>query len=125
MFPRVMSQAVNFSLIPPVARTVFVGGVALGWTSFLCHFKQQKGDFLTLFCSCLALNLAKTWSLINICNIQCIYATMYILHIRDAINLADVLNNVESEQIILLVLLDWIISYPRNGGSENIFTSTL
>uniref|UniRef100_A0A673FPE4 Si:ch211-120k19.1 n=1 Tax=Sinocyclocheilus rhinocerous TaxID=307959 RepID=A0A673FPE4_9TELE len=40
-------QAVNFSLIPPVARTVFVGGVALGWTVFLCHFKQQKSDFLT------------------------------------------------------------------------------
>uniref|UniRef100_A0A672TA59 Si:ch211-120k19.1 n=1 Tax=Sinocyclocheilus grahami TaxID=75366 RepID=A0A672TA59_SINGR len=39
-------QAVNFSLIPPVARTVFVG-VALGWTVFLCHFKQQKSDFLT------------------------------------------------------------------------------
>jgi len=42
-----MSQAVNFSLIPPVARTVFVGGVALGWTVFLCHFKQQKSDFLS------------------------------------------------------------------------------
>uniref|UniRef100_A0A673FNY3 Si:ch211-120k19.1 n=1 Tax=Sinocyclocheilus rhinocerous TaxID=307959 RepID=A0A673FNY3_9TELE len=42
-FPHfLMSQAVNFSLIPPVARTVFVGGVALGWTVFLCHFKQQK-----------------------------------------------------------------------------------
>ncbi|XP_051721500.1 mpv17-like protein isoform X2 [Ctenopharyngodon idella] len=40
-------QAVNFSLIPPVARTVFVGGVALGWTVFLCHFKQQKNDFLS------------------------------------------------------------------------------
>ncbi|XP_016142945.1 mpv17-like protein isoform X1 [Sinocyclocheilus grahami] len=40
-------QAVNFSLIPPVARTVFVGVVALGWTVFLCHFKQQKSDFLT------------------------------------------------------------------------------
>ncbi|XP_048009285.1 mpv17-like protein isoform X2 [Megalobrama amblycephala] len=40
-------QAVNFSLIPPVARTVFVGGVALGWTVFLCHFKQQKSDFLS------------------------------------------------------------------------------
>ncbi|KAL1259168.1 hypothetical protein QQF64_009745 [Cirrhinus molitorella] len=40
-------QAVNFSLIPPVARTVFVGGVALGWTVFLCHFKQQKSEFLS------------------------------------------------------------------------------
>lgn len=40
-------QAVNFSLIPPVARTLFVGGVALVWTVFLCHFKQQKNDFLT------------------------------------------------------------------------------
>ncbi|XP_067305200.1 mpv17-like protein [Pseudorasbora parva] len=40
-------QVVNFSLIPPVARTVFVGGVALGWTVFLCHFKQQKNDFLS------------------------------------------------------------------------------
>lgn len=37
-------QAVNFSLIPPATRTVFVGGVALGWTIFLCHFKQQKSD---------------------------------------------------------------------------------
>ncbi|XP_073703829.1 mpv17-like protein [Garra rufa] len=40
-------QAVNFSLIPPVARTVFVGGVALGWTVFLCHFKQQKSECLS------------------------------------------------------------------------------
>ncbi|XP_076135759.1 mpv17-like protein [Alosa pseudoharengus] len=37
-------QAVNFSLVPPVARTVFVGGVALTWTVFLCHFRQRKSD---------------------------------------------------------------------------------
>ncbi|XP_063054251.1 mpv17-like protein [Engraulis encrasicolus] len=37
-------QAVNFSLVPPVARTVFVGGVALTWTVFLCHFRQLKSD---------------------------------------------------------------------------------
>ncbi|XP_062393831.1 mpv17-like protein [Sardina pilchardus] len=37
-------QAVNFSLVPPVARTVFVGGVALTWTIFLCHFRQLKSD---------------------------------------------------------------------------------
>ncbi|KAG9276582.1 mpv17-like protein [Astyanax mexicanus] len=37
-------QAVNFSLVPPVARTVFAGGIALGWTIFLCHFRQQKTE---------------------------------------------------------------------------------
>ncbi|XP_071394627.1 mpv17-like protein [Centroberyx affinis] len=36
-------QAVNFALVPPVARTVFVGGIALVWTVFLCHFRQQGG----------------------------------------------------------------------------------
>uniref|UniRef100_A0A667XJ07 Si:ch211-120k19.1 n=1 Tax=Myripristis murdjan TaxID=586833 RepID=A0A667XJ07_9TELE len=36
-------QAVNFALVPPVARTVFVGGIALVWTVFLCHFRQQQG----------------------------------------------------------------------------------
>ncbi|XP_036394556.1 mpv17-like protein [Megalops cyprinoides] len=36
-------QALNFSLVPPVARTVFVGGITLGWTVFLCHLRQQKG----------------------------------------------------------------------------------
>ncbi|XP_072534865.1 mpv17-like protein [Salminus brasiliensis] len=35
-------QAVNFSLVPPVARTVFAGGISLGWTVYLCHFRQQK-----------------------------------------------------------------------------------
>ncbi|XP_061632332.1 mpv17-like protein [Phyllopteryx taeniolatus] len=35
-------QAVNFSLVPPVARTVFLGGVALVFTIFLCHLRQQK-----------------------------------------------------------------------------------
>ncbi|KAM9851471.1 mpv17-like protein [Aulostomus maculatus] len=34
-------QAVNFSLVPPVARTVFLGGVALVFTIFLCHLRQQ------------------------------------------------------------------------------------
>uniref|UniRef100_A0A672TBK7 Si:ch211-120k19.1 n=1 Tax=Sinocyclocheilus grahami TaxID=75366 RepID=A0A672TBK7_SINGR len=59
-------QAVNFSLIPPVARTVFVG-VALGWTVFLCHFKQQKSDFLTRLYSAAAwlLNLTKTCTFLN------------------------------------------------------------
>ncbi|XP_017555779.1 mpv17-like protein [Pygocentrus nattereri] len=37
-------QAVNFSLVPPVARTVFVGGISLGWTVFLCHFRQQSNE---------------------------------------------------------------------------------
>ncbi|KAF7708577.1 mpv17-like protein [Silurus meridionalis] len=37
-------QAVNFSLVPPIARTVFVGGISLGWTVFLCHFRQQKNE---------------------------------------------------------------------------------
>ncbi|KAG9334304.1 hypothetical protein JZ751_008286 [Albula glossodonta] len=36
-------QAVNFSLVPPVARTVFVGGITLIWTVFLCHLRQQRG----------------------------------------------------------------------------------
>ncbi|XP_065126199.2 mpv17-like protein [Paramisgurnus dabryanus] len=40
-------QAVNFSLVPPVARTVYVGGVTLFWTVFLCHIKQQKTDSLS------------------------------------------------------------------------------
>ncbi|KAG5856367.1 mpv17-like protein [Anguilla anguilla] len=35
-------QAVNFSLVPPVARTVFVGGINLIWTIFLCHLRQQR-----------------------------------------------------------------------------------
>ncbi|XP_062847797.1 mpv17-like protein [Trichomycterus rosablanca] len=35
-------QAVNFSLVPPVARTVYVGGISLSWTVFLCHFRQQR-----------------------------------------------------------------------------------
>ncbi|XP_061072701.1 mpv17-like protein [Conger conger] len=36
-------QAVNFTLVPPAARTVFVGGIALVWTIFLCHLRQQRG----------------------------------------------------------------------------------
>ncbi|XP_055766165.1 mpv17-like protein [Salvelinus fontinalis] len=40
-------QALNFSLVPPVARTVFVGGITLVWTVFLCHFRQQKDDTQT------------------------------------------------------------------------------
>ncbi|KAM6967387.1 mpv17-like protein [Aplochiton taeniatus] len=35
-------QAVNFALVPPVARTVFVGGITLVWTVFLCNFRQQR-----------------------------------------------------------------------------------
>ncbi|XP_010883087.1 mpv17-like protein [Esox lucius] len=35
-------QALNFSLVPPVVRTVFVGGASLVWTVFLCHLRQQK-----------------------------------------------------------------------------------
>ncbi|XP_056143073.1 mpv17-like protein [Lampris incognitus] len=34
-------QAVNFALVPPVARTVFAGGITLLWTVFLCHCRQQ------------------------------------------------------------------------------------
>ncbi|XP_052003667.1 mpv17-like protein [Xyrauchen texanus] len=40
-------QAVNFSLVPPVARTVYVGGVSLAWTVFLCHFRQQRINTLS------------------------------------------------------------------------------
>uniref|UniRef100_A0A6Q2Z8G6 Uncharacterized protein n=1 Tax=Esox lucius TaxID=8010 RepID=A0A6Q2Z8G6_ESOLU len=35
-------KALNFSLVPPVVRTVFVGGASLVWTVFLCHLRQQK-----------------------------------------------------------------------------------
>ncbi|XP_053742918.1 mpv17-like protein [Synchiropus splendidus] len=37
-------QAVNFSLVPPVARTVFLGGVALIFTIYLCHVRQQHDN---------------------------------------------------------------------------------
>ncbi|KAJ8005082.1 hypothetical protein DPEC_G00142960 [Dallia pectoralis] len=37
-------QALNFSLVPPVVRTVFVGGASLVWTVFLCHLRQTKDD---------------------------------------------------------------------------------
>ncbi|XP_043971895.1 mpv17-like protein [Gambusia affinis] len=36
-------QAVNFAFVPPVARTAFVGGIALTFTIFLCHLRQQRG----------------------------------------------------------------------------------
>ncbi|XP_059196102.1 mpv17-like protein [Centropristis striata] len=39
-------QAVNFALVPPVARTVFLGGIALTFTIFLCHLRQQSGHKL-------------------------------------------------------------------------------
>ncbi|CAG6015301.1 unnamed protein product [Menidia menidia] len=35
-------QAVNFAFVPPVARTVFLGGIALTFTVFLCHLRQQR-----------------------------------------------------------------------------------
>ncbi|XP_056458337.1 mpv17-like protein [Gadus chalcogrammus] len=35
-------QALNFALVPPVARTVFVGGISLVWTVYLCHLRQQQ-----------------------------------------------------------------------------------
>ncbi|XP_054478393.1 mpv17-like protein [Anoplopoma fimbria] len=35
-------QAVNFALVPPVARTVFLGGIALAFTIYLCHLRQQS-----------------------------------------------------------------------------------
>lgn len=40
------SQTVNFALVPPVARTVFLGGVALLFTIYLCHLRQQRGHKL-------------------------------------------------------------------------------
>lgn len=40
------SQAVNFALVPPLARTVFLGGIALTFTIFLCHLKNQRGHKL-------------------------------------------------------------------------------
>ncbi|XP_068180909.1 mpv17-like protein [Antennarius striatus] len=39
-------QAVNFALVPPVARTAFMGGIALAFTIYLCHLKQQCGHKL-------------------------------------------------------------------------------
>ncbi|XP_060937950.1 mpv17-like protein [Limanda limanda] len=39
-------QAVNFSLVPPVARTVFLGGIALTFTIFLCHLRQKDSPKL-------------------------------------------------------------------------------
>ncbi|XP_037532828.1 mpv17-like protein [Nematolebias whitei] len=36
-------QAVNFTFVPPVARTAFLGVIALTFTVFLCHLKQQHG----------------------------------------------------------------------------------
>ncbi|XP_049903829.1 mpv17-like protein [Epinephelus moara] len=39
-------QAVNFAFVPPVARTAFVGGIALTFTIFLCHLRQQSGHKL-------------------------------------------------------------------------------
>lgn len=36
-------QAVNFALIPPVARTTFLGGIALTFTIYLYHLRQQPG----------------------------------------------------------------------------------
>jgi len=38
------SQAVNFSLVPPVARTVFLGGISLAFTIFLCNLRQQSDN---------------------------------------------------------------------------------
>uniref|UniRef100_A0A3P9NLW4 Si:ch211-120k19.1 n=1 Tax=Poecilia reticulata TaxID=8081 RepID=A0A3P9NLW4_POERE len=37
------NHAVNFAFVPPVARTAFVGGIALTFTIFLCHLRQQRG----------------------------------------------------------------------------------
>ncbi|XP_035019388.1 mpv17-like protein [Hippoglossus stenolepis] len=39
-------QAVNFSLVPPVARTVFLGVISLTFTIFLCHLRQQRSHKL-------------------------------------------------------------------------------
>ncbi|TKS82140.1 Mpv17-like protein [Collichthys lucidus] len=38
-----VNNAVNFALVPPVARTVFLGGIALTFTIYLCHLRQQHG----------------------------------------------------------------------------------
>lgn len=38
-----LTQVVNFALIPPVARTTFLGGIALTFTIYLCHLRQQPG----------------------------------------------------------------------------------
>ncbi|XP_016893274.1 mpv17-like protein [Cynoglossus semilaevis] len=39
-------QAVNFALVPPVARTAFLGGIALTFTIFLCHLRQHQNHKL-------------------------------------------------------------------------------
>ncbi|XP_063215854.1 mpv17-like protein [Bacillus rossius redtenbacheri] len=35
------AQLLNFLLVPPAARVVFVGGCALVWVNILCWFKRQ------------------------------------------------------------------------------------
>ncbi|TNN81020.1 Mpv17-like protein [Liparis tanakae] len=42
IFSFIPSLAVNFSLVPPVARTVFLGGISLAFTIFLCNLRQQS-----------------------------------------------------------------------------------
>uniref|UniRef100_A0A8C4E5T3 Si:ch211-120k19.1 n=1 Tax=Dicentrarchus labrax TaxID=13489 RepID=A0A8C4E5T3_DICLA len=37
-------KAVNFALVPPVARTVFLGGIALAFTIYLCNLRQHSGS---------------------------------------------------------------------------------
>ncbi|XP_041844443.1 mpv17-like protein [Melanotaenia boesemani] len=37
-------QAVNFTFVPPVARTAFLGCIALTFTIFLCHLRQQRSN---------------------------------------------------------------------------------
>uniref|UniRef100_A0A8C9Z0L1 Si:ch211-120k19.1 n=1 Tax=Sander lucioperca TaxID=283035 RepID=A0A8C9Z0L1_SANLU len=39
-------HSLNFALVPPVARTVFLGGIALTFTIYLCHLRQQSGHKL-------------------------------------------------------------------------------
>ncbi|KAK2844657.1 hypothetical protein Q5P01_011316 [Channa striata] len=41
-------QTVNFALVPPVARTVFLGGIALTFTVFLCHLRHRQGHSLEI-----------------------------------------------------------------------------
>uniref|UniRef100_A0A3Q3MV75 Si:ch211-120k19.1 n=1 Tax=Mastacembelus armatus TaxID=205130 RepID=A0A3Q3MV75_9TELE len=38
----ILMARLNFALVPPVARTVFLGGIALAFTIFLCHLRQQR-----------------------------------------------------------------------------------
>ncbi|XP_048373852.1 mpv17-like protein [Sphaerodactylus townsendi] len=40
-------QAVNFTLVPPVLRTTYVGACSFLWTAFLCYLRQHNAQDTT------------------------------------------------------------------------------